>query len=303
MESSSRQTRDWPYWRNLLLFSLVTLTIGAAIGGIYLVRLWTLANIHPKRLSISQIGTPADYGVPYQDVTLITSDGVELSAWYTPPQNEAVILVAHGHAGIRFLDRHVLFAQHGYGVVSWDFRAHGESGGDMVTFGYYEANDVEAALDYALSQPGVKRVGAWGGSMGGAATILAAARRPELEAVVVDSTYPTLIDMMDLKAKVAILRPVIRFFGERESGLRMQDIRPVEQIGLISPRPVMIIHGLADGAVPADSGQRLYEAAKEPKVLWSEAGVGHLEMYYLKQAEYERRVIEFFDTALLSGED
>jgi pimeloyl-ACP methyl ester carboxylesterase len=84
----------------------------------------------------------------------------------------------------------------GYGVLAWDFRAHGDSGGDMSTLGYYEQLDAEAALDYALAQEGVEHVGAWGGSMGAATVILTAAKRVEIEAVVADSAYPTLEDVL-----------------------------------------------------------------------------------------------------------
>lgn len=288
------------YWRNLLLFGLAALMVGAVIGVIYLARIWTVAHIHPKRIALAQIGTPADNEVPYQDIELITADGIKLSAWYTPPQNGVVILVAHGHAGIRFLDRHVLFAKHGYGVLSWDFRAHGQSGGETCTFGYYETLDVEAALNYALAQPEVKHVGAWGGSMGGVAIILAAARRQEIEAVITDSAFPTLADELAIKLPTRILYPIARFFGESEAGIKIDDVRPIDQIGAISPRPVLIIQGLADATMPADTGQQLYAGAGEPRILWTEPGVGHLGMYPALPQEYESRVISFFDKALLA---
>jgi fermentation-respiration switch protein FrsA (DUF1100 family) len=286
------------YWRNLLLFGLGALAVGAIIGGVYLVWVWTVAHVHPRRLSITQIGAPADYGIPYQDIELTTADGIKLSAWYTPPQNGVVILVAHGHAAIRLIERHVLFAKNGYGVISWDFRAHGESGGETCTFGYYEALDVTAALDYALAQAEVKRVGAWGGSMGGAAVVFAAGQRPEIEAVVIDSTFPTLEDQMNIKIPLAVLYPFVHAFGEFETGIRVADVRPVERIGALSPRPVMIIQGLADSTLPPDTGQRLYNAAGEPRFLWTEPDVGHLAMYNALPQAYENRVIGFFDNAL-----
>lgn len=166
--------------------------------------------------------------------------------------------------------------------------------------GYYEALDVEAALDFALSQPGVQAVGAWGGSMGGAATILAAARRQEIAAVVTDSAYAALEDELEITIRVAFLRPLIRFFAEQETKISVREVRPVDRIGHISPRPVLIIQGLDDSAVPAGSGQSLYNAAGEPRTLWSEAGVEHVAMYSSRPDEYERRVLSFFDSALLA---
>ena len=61
-------------------------------------------------------------------------------------------------------------------MLAWDFRAHGKSGGEFSSLGYYEVRDVKAALDYALAQPDVKHIGAWGGSMGAVTMIRAAAQ-------------------------------------------------------------------------------------------------------------------------------
>ena len=86
---------------------------------------------------------------------LVTEDNVRLSAWYTPPQNGALILVAHGYGDKRTEHYYTLFASHGYGVIAWDFRAHGTSEGNFSSLGYYEVLDARAALDFALAQPGV----------------------------------------------------------------------------------------------------------------------------------------------------
>jgi fermentation-respiration switch protein FrsA (DUF1100 family) len=67
----------------------------------------------------------------------------------------------------------------------------------------------------------------------------------------------------------------------------------------ISPRPVFIIQGLADGMVPLDSAQRLYDAAGEPRLLWVEKDVRHLNMYAYYKTRYTKRVIKFFDNYLL----
>jgi dipeptidyl aminopeptidase/acylaminoacyl peptidase len=60
-------------------------------------------------------------GIEFREVELLTEDNVRLLAWYTPPQNGVVILVAHGYGDKRMEDFHALFASHGYGVVAWDF--------------------------------------------------------------------------------------------------------------------------------------------------------------------------------------
>jgi fermentation-respiration switch protein FrsA (DUF1100 family) len=237
--------------------------------------------------------------IEYREIELVTEDGLRLHAWYTPPQNGALILVAHGHADAIPEDFYLLFAQHGYGVLAWDFRAHGESEGEYSTLGYFEALDVKAALDFALAQPGVEHIGGWGGSMGAATMIRAAAQYPQIEAVVLDSAYTSLREVIDMRVPGAFFTPIVQFIGETRTGARVDEVNPERDIARISPRPLLIIQGEADLNIPADSAQRLYLAAGDPKFLWTEADVPHMNMYAYFKTRYTHRVINFFSDALL----
>lgn len=284
--------------RNLLLFTF-SLLIPAFLAGLaYFSYQGATTFLHPPRFQRPAEENPARYGIAYQDIHLLTEDGLKLSAWYTPADNGAVILVAHGYGSARSAEVHALFARHGYGVVSWDARAHGESEGALCTWGYYEARDVEAALDFALAQDNVEHIGAFGQSMGAATVLKAAAYRTDIEAVAVDSTFPAIEEMVDRVVPFVLMRPFIRFFVEQETGLSVRAARPVEDIPRISPRPVFILQGEADTVIPPDSAQRLYTAAGEPRVLWIGEGAGHVGLYQAMPGEYEKRVIEFFDTFL-----
>ena len=177
-------------------------------------------------------------------------------------------------------------------------RARSECGGDTCSLGYYEQLDVEAALDYALAQPDVEHIGAWGGSMGAATVILTAAKRPEIEAVVSDSAFPSLEDVMRLNTPIKIMQPFVLFSGEWLSSAKLDQVRPVDEIKKISPHAVFIIDGWKDAAVAMNSPYRLFEAARKPKQLWVEEGVSHLAMHANDPIEYEKRVIGFFDEYL-----
>jgi fermentation-respiration switch protein FrsA (DUF1100 family) len=289
--------KSFRYWLNLGLFGLIALILGLGMSLTGLSYQGVQGYIHPQRSL--PMDTPAYYGISYQDVILETADGLRLSGWFTPPENGAVILVAHGHARHRWSEMHVFFAEAGYGVLSWDFRAHGASEGDLSTIGYYEALDVEAALNFALQQEGVDHIGAWGGSMGGAAVILAAARRPEIEAVVADSAFAAIEDELEIVVKISMMRPLVRFILEQQTGLKAEMLKPEDQIGKISPRPVFIIQGLADRVIAVDSAERLYSSAGEPRFVWEELNVGHLGMRQTYPELYTARVIEFFNLSLL----
>jgi fermentation-respiration switch protein FrsA (DUF1100 family) len=286
------------YWVRFGLTAVLTffLVLGVMVLAISYRR--TIDYLHPTRSFASGALLRAN-GIEFQDVELKTKDNVRLSAWYTPPQNGAVILVAHGYGDKRAEDFYALFASHGYGVIAWDFRAHGKSEGEFSSLGYYETLDAKAALNYVLAQPGVKHVGAWGGSMGAVTMIRATAQYPQIEALVADSPFATLEDEMDLQVPVPVMRSLIRFFAEHETGITLDQVRPVDDIARISPRPVFLIQGMSDGMVPLNSGQRLFDAAQEPRQLWVEKDVPHLNMYAYYKTRYTNRVIKFFDEYLL----
>jgi len=289
----------WQYWVRLLAMTVVSLLIAAAGSVLWVSYQQTISYLHPERHTASGELLRAN-GIEYQEIELLTEDNVKLSAWYTPPQNGAVILVAHGYGDKRPEDFYLLFASHGYGVIAWDFRAHGKSEGDFSTLGYYEVLDAKATLDFALAQPDVQHVGAWGGSMGAVTMIRATAQYPEIEALVADSPFATLEEEMNLRVPFPMMRSLIRFFSERESGVKLDWVRPIDDISRISPRPVFIIQGMGDGMIQLDSGQRLYDAAREPRQLWTEQNVPHLNMYAYYKAQYTQKVIQFFDEYLLA---
>jgi fermentation-respiration switch protein FrsA (DUF1100 family) len=288
------------YWVNLLGTALGACLLFSAAGVARFSHRQALAYLHPRRLEPPTGEILSQAGIRYRDIDLITSDGLRLSAWYTPPQNGALILVAHGYGDRRPEDFYALFTGHGYGVLAWDFRAHGGSQGELSTLGYYEILDVEAALEFALAQPEAEHVGAWGGSMGAVTLIRAAAVRPEIQALVADSPFATLEDEFDLLLPYPLLNPLVRAFAERESGLRLDAVRPIDDISRIAPRPVFLIQGLGDSTVPPDSATRLYAAAGDPRQLWTEPGVPHLSMYAAFRTEYTQRVISFFDKYLVA---
>ena len=286
------------YWLNLSLFGLLLAASGLGFGVVKLAFDGAQNYVHPPRSSRTLGDNPNAWGIEFQDVILRTRDAIDLAAWYTPSQNGAVVLVAHGYRDKRSSQMHALFAQHDYGVVSWDFRAHGDSGGELCTMSYLEALDVEAALDFALEHTAATRIGGWGGSMGAASMIRAAASRPEIGAVVADSSFTILEEELDVIVNVGIMRDLVQFFAEQEAELEIELVRPVDMVAQISPRPILLIQGAVDVVVPIDSAQRLYNAAGEPRMLWMVPEAGHLESLSVSPDEYKSRVITFFDNSL-----
>lgn len=254
--------------------------------------------------------TPADFGLPYQDLTAITPDGLNVVAWYIPTQNGAVVMAQHGYKADReeMLNEAALLHAHGYGVLITSVRAHDHSDGEMITFGLNEMQDLEAWYQHLLTRPEVDpdRIGALGNSMGGMLVIQYAAQNPAIRAVVANSAFSSLNDTVSTSVTFFTglppfpFAPLIVWWAEQETGLRAAAIDTKVWIKALSPRPVFLMQGGADIIINADSGERLYAAAGEPKELWFEPALGHTEFDTARPEEYERRVVAFFDKYLLA---
>jgi dipeptidyl aminopeptidase/acylaminoacyl peptidase len=296
--------RTWRYWRNLGCFLLVIAAL-AAVGLTVGVSWWQAdAFLHPRRhLAVE---TPADWGLDYRDVAFTAADGLTLRGWYLPSANGAAILVGHGIGGARSLEPALVLVRHGYGVLTFDWRAHGESDGDLCTFGYYEVRDVEGALAWLQAQPDVdpQRIGMLGESMGAVAAIRAAAHLPQIKAVVAASPYADLEEAIrnvwegtGLPAFPFV--PLQIAVGELRTGLDLAEMQPLRDVAAISPRPILILAGGQDPITGPEAGVRFYTAAGEPKELWFEPQAGHESFLSILPEEYERRVVGFFDGVLL----
>jgi pimeloyl-ACP methyl ester carboxylesterase len=174
------------------------------------------------------------------------------------------------------------------GVVTFDFRGHGRSGG-LSTLGDKEVGDLDVAVRYAR-ELGYQRVATVGFSMGGSVVLRQAALRRGVEAVVSVSgpgrwyfrgTEP--MRRVHFAAERRLGRAYTRhFLATRISpdGWPTPDpMPPAEAAAMISPTPLLIVHGDKDVYFPSEHSRQLYEAAREPKELWLVPGFGHAERY------------------------
>ena len=252
--------------------------------------------------------TPAAFGLPFEDVLIRSSDGTVLVGWYVPSQNGAVIIAQHGykHNRAEMFNQAAILHKHGYGVLLSSVRAHDYSGGERITFGMHELDDLDAWYRYLLTRDDIdpERIGILGNSYGGMLAIGYAARNPQIKAVVTQSAFSSLKD-----TTIASVRfytglppfpfvPLILAWGEREGGFHVEAADTTQWIGRISPRPVLLMQGGADGVIAPESGRKLYAAAGEPKELWFEPELGHARFDYARPHAYEARVVAFFDRHL-----
>lgn len=266
--------------------------------------------LHPPR--VVGTGTPAQFGLPYEEVAFAGA-GIQLRGWYVPARGEAAIVLVHGFLSERreLLDLVPPLHEAGFDLLLYDQRGAGLSEGDGVTFGYYEARDLIAAAAYLRARSGAARLGALGVSQGAATVLLAAGADATLAAVVADSPFA---DLEQVAAEGAarlygplygllspLLSPLMLWHAERQSGLRAALVRPIDAVRRISPRPVLLIHGLDDRLYGSAHSEALYAAAGEPKALWLVPGAPHAGARFRQPAEYRRRLLAFFRAALLPG--
>ncbi len=287
---------------------LVLLLVGAGIVAYRTRAEATRLLTNPPKTRMRPAQTPRNFGMPYDTVTVTTSDGLKLVGWWVPSRNGAAIIAQHGYKASRgeMLNEAAMLYRRGFGVLLSTMRGHDQSEGERITLGRLEMDDFAAWFRFVTTQPGVdaRRVGILGNSLGGTLAIQFAAQTREVAAVVAQSPFSSLSDTLETSIRFFTglptfpFAPMIAFWAERQAGVRIEDVDATRWIARLSPRPVFLLQGGADVVVSAASGQRLYDAAGEPKELWFDPKVGHSAFDGVRASEYERRVGGFFDRYL-----
>jgi uncharacterized protein len=252
--------------------------------------------------------TPADVGMPYRDVEFQTTDGVTLSGWYVPSANGAAVVLLHGAGSTRssVLDHAVVLARHGYGVVMFDARGHGRSGGRAMDFGWYGDEDIAAATALLEDQPEVDahQIAAVGMSMGGEEAIGAAATNPLIRAVVAEgATNRVAGDKAWLSetfgARGAIQEGIDWLLYKTADLLTAADppMRLREAVAAAAPRPVLLITaGDVDGERRA--AEHIQRGSPDTVEIWIAPDAGHTRGLHTHPDEWEQHVLTFLGDAL-----
>jgi len=243
-----------------------------------------------------------------EEIRFKSRDGTSLSGWFIPNKNKATILLLHGYDQRReqMLPHADMLYRAGFSIFLFDFRSRGRSKGDAVTLGYYERGDVLGAIDYLKTRADVASTGfgVLGLSQGGATAILTAAITQEIKAVAVEGVFRNLASAIDQGFEHFINLPAFPFapltiwIAEQRTKVRSEEIAPERKVMLISPRPILIMHGELDTIISPKDSQVIYLAAHQPKELWLIPGCKHAEGAKKAKEEYERRITTFFKTYL-----
>jgi dipeptidyl aminopeptidase/acylaminoacyl peptidase len=252
----------------------------------------------------------------YDEVAFPSRDpDLTIRSWFAPGPggiDDPVVVLVHGRASCR-RDPNILLPagmlhRAGFGVLLIDLRNHGESDADNYRWagGDKEYRDVLGAWDWLRSRGHpAERIGLFGASLGAATVVLATGREPEVAATWADSSYADVTEASteyavehDYPGWVSVPAVLIgRIIGDPE----LATDSPDEAATRLAGRPLFIVQGLEDETVLAHHAIDLAHAAAiggtmvEP---WIVPRAGHTEEMYFVPDEYERRLVEFFATAL-----
>jgi hypothetical protein len=296
--------RDRWYWLRLIIFFLLALTLALATIPTFLGFLFMVGLLNAP-CSSSNL-TPASYNYTWEDVTIQARTGGEFRGYFIPGSTRATILIPPpfnmGRDGrLRQAD---MLRRHGYSVLTFESRPCAGLGPHSL--GQAEVAEVADALDYLLSRQDVdpERIGIYGFSSAGATAVMAAARLPTLDAVVAEGGYGDFAEETlgpDQEGDPAALFHYLfsrsaRLAYRLVTGLNIDNLSPKDVVGQIEPRPVLLIYGSRE--VSLVGGRSQLAAAGEHTTLWIVEGAGHGNYLDIAPAEYEARIVEFFDKAL-----
>ncbi len=257
------------------------------------------SSVHPERCNTGL--TPARFGVDYDDFTVYTRDNVFIRGWVIDQEDDSVVFVImHGYTSCksdeRLLKLAAALADSGYDVVMFDFRGHGESGGSYTSIGPLEVYDAEAVIDYVSKKFPGEDIVLVGYSMGGAVAIVVGSSDERVTAIVADSPYYLLRDVIprwieDTTPLPGAYGVLIGFYGSLLTGQTI-DFGPAN-VDIIN-KPLLVFYGTEDPLLTLDEAREI--AGKSPcgKLVVGE-GAGHVGIYKILGFDNYVEIIEDYD--------
>jgi dipeptidyl aminopeptidase/acylaminoacyl peptidase len=289
------------------MFPLVLGAVAAAVLLLYLTLVVVLyhrlfAPIRPTFLDDFMF-TPWEFQADYEELDLVTADGVAFGAWFFRHAGSAqVIVVSPGHKGRRqdLLGISVALWRKGFNVLCYSYRGMPASDPAVVTMGVNEVQELAAAIAFARRRVKGARIGLLGYSMGAVVSLLGAAGDPGVEALVLDSPYVDARRVLRQNVRRYTFLPGRLLVGPAalwlrlRHGVRLADASPIGVLSGLEPRPLFFIHGGADVTTPVQHSRTLYDAYRGPREIWVVQGAPHSGAYFADRQLYVERVAGFF---------
>lgn len=229
----------------------------------------------------------------------------QLTATYLPAANQTnkSVIIAHGYKGNgeTMANYAQMFHQLGYNVLLPDSRAHGESTGKYINFGWLDRLDFLDWINLLIEKttPNAQIV-LFGVSMGGATVEMISGEKlpSQVKALIADCGYSGIDDEMSYLLKRLYhlpkypLLPMVNFINRRRLGFNLNDVSSVDQLKK-NHLPIFFIHGEKDVYVPTEMVNQNYEATTAPKEKWIVKNASHAESFWVNPKNYKRHIASF----------
>lgn len=245
-----------------------------------------------------------------ETVVIPSTSGATLQGWFLGGTKPAAVVLAHGVWANRnaLARRAAALNAAGYTVLAFDFQAHGESGGERITFGKLEAQDLASAVAYARRRLPCRRIGVIGISLGGAAALLGDEPLP-VDALVIESVYSDIHLALENRLRAGlgpivgavaapVLTPLFKLLLPPILGVAPEELRPLDGIARVAA-PILVASGALDDRTTLDEAKRMFDRAPSPKRFWAVDGAAHVDLEAFEPEDYRRVVFGFLDAHLL----
>src|SRR5256712_4283512 len=210
------------------------------------------AFVPPKPIWLDDFTfTPFEFQADYEEVELVTADGINFGAWhFRQPGSPQTVIVSGGHKGQRqgALGIAVALWRKGFNVILYSYRGMPGSDRAPITFGIKEVLELQAAIAFARKRIPNARIGLLGYSMGAVVSLLGAAGEPGVEALVLDSPFSDLRTLLIENVRTRARLPGTPFVWlaglmlRARRGSKLADCRPLSVLSSLEPRPLFFIH-------------------------------------------------------------
>ena len=259
----------------------------------------------------------AGFNATLEDVSITAADGVILKGWYVRPReyNGHAVILLHGitdnREGVAGYGR--LFLEHGYAVLLPDARGHGESGGELATYGLKESEDIHRWVSWLYDDDPPQCVYGFGESYGAALMLQSLRAERRYCAVVVESPFSTAREMSYERVSgplhlgpwfgKTLGQPVIWsavIYARLRYGIHLLQPNPLEAV-MHSTTPVLLIHGENDRNIAPRHSEIMAAAAPDHVQLWLVPHAGHTMAWTAAHQEFEQRVLAWLTSHRKAG--
>ena len=244
------------------------------------------------------------------DVQITSFDGAKLSGWLfkLPSGSGDTVILLHGSGDNRagMLGYIPMFLRHRYNVLVPDSRAHGQSGGEIATFGIKESQDLSRWVGWLSAEEHSRCVYGLGESMGAAILLEALPGEPRFCAVVAESPFSSMREVaydrlgqrFGAGARVGrtVFRPLIDeafLYARIHNQVDFDQASPANAVARTHV-PILLIHGTEDFNIPVRHCQAMVRNHSGPMEFWEVPGAGHTGALGRAPQEFERRVMAWF---------